>query len=72
MSRLFERKKDSNGSYDIIGGNGNQGDYYDDPYAIQHLSFCPLGRVLAAVCQSFFVPVFTFSTRDNTIETAVS
>ena len=80
LSRLFEKKRDShdnggsqgNGNHGNGSQGGNHGEYYDDPYAIQHLSFCPQGRVLAAVCQSYFLAVFSFSAQENTMETVVS
>jgi len=62
VSRLFE-----NISHKDSAGSDNE--YYDDPYAIQHISLCPFGRVLAAVCQSYFVAIFTFCTQENIIET---
>lgn len=72
MARLFERHISRQSSTTSNVSKASSVEHFDDPFAVQHISFCPYGRVLTVACQSYFVAVFTFSTKDDIIETPVS
>ena len=71
IARLFDRSMSRQSSTTSNVSKGSN-EHYDDPFAVQHISFCPYGRVIAISCQSHFIAVFKFSNKENTIGTPVS
>lgn len=69
LSRLFDRTMSRQSSTTSNLSKTSSLEHYDDPYAIQHLCFCPYSRLLSVVCSSFNVFTFSFSTKENVIET---
>lgn len=72
ISRLFERQMSRQSSTTSNLSKASSIEQFDDPYAIQHITMCPYGRVLTVVCQSYFLVVFKFKSKENCYETPVN
>jgi len=69
ISRLFDRQMSRQSSTTSNLSKASSIEQFDDPFAIQHITMCPYGRVLTVVCQSYFLVVFKFKSKENSYET---
>jgi len=69
IARLFDRTMSRQSSTTSNLSKTSSVEHYDDPFAVQHLCFCPYSRLLSVVTTSFLVITFQFSNKENIIET---
>lgn len=72
IARLFDRGMSRQSSTTSNLSKTSSVEHFEDPFAVQHLCFCPYSRLLTVVTSSFLVVTFQFSSKEKIIETPVN